>query len=211
VSWLVIGPHGKHFGYRGWTRVESASTLKVMFLVAYLRQPSVRDRDLRQWERDLLAPMIKRSDNVAATRVDDMLGPQPMYHLAHDAGMRSFHFVMHPWGASTVTAADMAPFMFHLERFIPDRHERYAKYLLSHVTASQRWGVGRLHFPNWRRYFKGGWGSGSGAVEHQVVLLERGDLRVAAAVMITSSPSHEYAKETLEGVFRRLLPPLPTS
>jgi len=39
--------------------------------------------------------------------------------------------------------------------------------------------------------------------------MERGDLRIAAAVMITNSPSHDYAKETLEGVFRRLLLDLP--
>ncbi len=57
----------------------------------------------------------------------------------------------------------------------------------------------------WALYFKGGWGSGSGAVDHQVALLRRGTRRIAVAIMTTSSPSHEYGKGTLEGVARRLL------
>jgi hypothetical protein len=209
VSFSVIGPRGSHYDFRAATEVPSASVLKVMFLVAYLRRPSVRNRALDGDDRALLGPMIRRSDNVAATRVDDILGPGPMYRLAHDAGMRHFHFVQHPWGLSRVTAADMSRFMDRLDEYVPDRHEAYARFLLAHVTPSQRWGLGRLHHPRWRIYFKGGWGSGSGAVEHQVGFLERGDLRVAVAVMITDSPSHDYAKHTLLGVFRRLLHDLP--
>jgi hypothetical protein len=211
VSFSVIGPHGKQFSYRGLTEVPSASVIKVMFLVAYLRQESVKYRALKQWEKDLLSPMIRRSDNLAATRMSDMLGPKRMYRLARRAGMHHFHFVSHPWGSSTVTAAEQARFMDHLERYIPDRHEPYARYLLAHIITSQRWGIGRVaeRHPNWRFFFKGGWGSGSGAVEHQVAFLERDGMRIAAAVMITGSPSHEYAKETLRGVFARLLRHLP--
>jgi hypothetical protein len=57
----------------------------------------------------------------------------------------------------------------------------------------------------WELYFKGGWGSGTGAVDHQVALLRRGPLRVSVAVMTTSNGSHAYGKATLRGVFRRLL------
>ena len=209
MSFSVVGPNGAHYDFRAARRVPSASVVKVMFLVAYLRRPSVRNRALTDRDRSLLGPMIRRSDNAAATRVDDILGPRPMYRLAHDARMRRFHFVSHPWGNSTVTAADQARFMFHLDDYIPPRHDAYARFLLSHITPSQRWGIGKLDHPKWRFYFKGGWGSGSGAVDHQVAFLERGDLRVAAAVMITDSPSHDYAKHTLFGVFRRLLRELP--
>ena len=58
---------------------------------------------------------------------------------------------------------------------------------------------------DWRLYFKGGWGSGSGAVDHQVALLRRGDLRVSVAIMTTGNGSHTAGKRTLEGVARRLL------
>ena len=54
-------------------------------------------------------------------------------------------------------------------------------------------------------YFKGGWGSGTGAVDHQVALLARGDERIAVAVLTADNGSHAAGKQTLEGVFRRLL------
>lgn len=209
VSFTVIGPKGNAFGWRGDRAVPLASTVKVMFMVAYLRMPSVRDRDLTLRDRELLGPMIKFSDNTAATRVSEIVGGRRLYALARLAGMAHFHFVPHPWGLSSDTSGEEARFMFHLDRYIPPRHDAYARYLLAHITPSQRWGIGRLHHDKWRLYFKGGWGSGTGAVEHQIAFMERGDLRIAAAVMITDSPSHDYAKETLEGVFRRLLLNLP--
>jgi Beta-lactamase enzyme family len=209
VSFTVIGPKGNAYGWRGDRAVPLASTVKVMFMVAYLRMASVRDRDLRPSDKALLAPMIERSDNLAATRVSEIVGGRRLYALARAAGMRHFHFVPHPWGLSSDTSGEEARFMFHLDRFIPPRHDAYARYLLAHITPSQRWGIGRLHHDKWKLFFKGGWGSGTGAVEHQIAFMERGNLRIAAAVMITNSPSHPYAELTLEGMFRRLLYHLP--
>src|SRR5918995_7274507 len=117
VSFAVIGPHGGQFNYRSYTEVPAASVLKVMFMVAYLRQRSVRDRALTGSDKDLLAPMIKRSDNAAATRIADMLGPKPMYRLARRAGMEHFRYTR-PWGLSTVVASEQARFMYRLERYI---------------------------------------------------------------------------------------------
>jgi hypothetical protein len=123
--------------------------------------------------------------------------------------MRHFHFVQHPWGLSTVTAGEQARFMDRLEDYIPARHEAYARSLLAHVVPSQRWGIGKLHHPEWRFYFKGGWGSGTGWACHQVAFLERDGMLIAVAVTIMHSPSFDYAKATLLGVFRRLLHTLP--
>ena len=39
--------------------------------------------------------------------------------------------------------------------------------------AAQRWGIGRVDVDGFRLYFTGGWGSGTGRVEHQVALLTR--------------------------------------
>jgi hypothetical protein len=72
----------------------------------------------------------------------------------------------------------------------------------------QRWGVARAAPRGWRLYFKGGWGSGRGLVDHQAALLVRGRQRVAVAVLTHGNPDHAYATETLRGVFRRLLRPL---
>ena len=208
ISFAVKSPDGRLYAHRGHRVVPAASVLKAMFMVAYLRQPSVRDRRLNDDDRSLLAPMIKRSDNDSATRVADRLGPRPMYRLARDAGMRHFRYTR-PWGASSIDAAEQARFFFHLERYIPERHEDYALYLLSHIVRSQRWGIAELKRPDWKLYFKSGWGSGTGAVSHQVAFLQNGRKRIAVAITIENSPSHEYSTDTLRGIAGRLLRDLP--
>jgi hypothetical protein len=85
------------------------------------------------------------------------------------------------------------------------RHRAYGMHLLASITPSQRWGIGEVAPHGWQLYFKGGWGAGTGEVEHQVVLLRHGPIRLSLAVLITNSPSHAYAKQTLQGVFTRLL------
>lgn len=208
VSFAVIAPGGRMYGYRRAAHVPSASVIKAMFMVAYLRHQDVRNRAIRDSDRALLGPMIKRSDNDAATRVADYLGPQRINRLAELAEMRDFRYTR-PWGLSTISARDQVRFFFRLDRYVPERHEGYARYLLSHIVESQRWGIGRVYRPNWRFFFKGGWGSGTGWVNHQVAFLERGDLRIAVAIMTRDSPSHDYASQTLREVAERLLDDLP--
>src|SRR3954452_23655621 len=103
----------------------SASVVKAMLLVAYLRQHSVRDRPLRSRDRALLAPMIRRSDNVAATRVRDIVGNGGLVRLAHRAGMTRFT-PFASWGSSRITARDQTRFFLHIDRFVPGRHRGYA-------------------------------------------------------------------------------------
>jgi hypothetical protein len=209
ISFAVVNAEGRISGYRMKTSVPAASVLKVMFMVAYLRQKSVRGRDLRDSDADLLRPMIRRSDNTTASRIADMVGPKGMYRLANRANMRDFSYTR-PWGLSRTSARDQARFLFRLKRYIPDRHEAYALRLLRRIVDSQRWGIGQVDTPGWTKHFKGGWGSGSGAVDHQVArLVDRPGTRVGLAVMTTSSPDHTYGKRTLRGVFGRLLSNLP--
>ena len=209
VSFAVKDTRGRIHSHRAAIEVPMASTLKVMFMVAYLRQDSVRNRRLRDSDRALLAPMIRRSDNDTATRIADQLGPRPLYRLARKAKMRDFSYTR-PWGLSQSSARDQARFRFNLKQFVPKRHWAYARRLLAHVVSSQRWGIGRVKTPGWKKLFKGGWGSGTGAVDHQVVLLKRKNgTKVALAVMTTNSPSHHYGKRTLKGTFARLLRKLP--
>jgi hypothetical protein len=190
---------------RGLDRqVPSASVFKAMLLVTYLRQAGVRDRALTAGDRALLAPMIRRSDNVAATRVRDIVGNGAVVRLASQAGMTRFA-VRQIWGLSLITARDQTKFFLHIDRLVPQRHRTYALRLLRTIVPSQRWGMAQVIPDGWRLYFKGGWGSGTGAVDHQVGLLRRGEHRVAIAVLTVNSPSHAYGKATLQGVSRRLL------
>jgi hypothetical protein len=182
----------------------SASVFKAMLLVTYLRQASVRDRPLEGGDKALLSPMIRRSDNVAATRVRDIVGNPAIVRLAHRAGMARFE-IRQVWGLSLITARDQTRFFLDIEHLLPDRHRAYALRLLRTIVPSQRWGMAQVIPDRWRLYFKGGWGSGTGAVDHQVGLLRRGDHRVAIAVLTVNNPSHAYGKATLKGVARRLM------
>ena len=190
---------------RGLDRqVPTASVLKAMLMTAYLRQATVRDRPLSGGDRALLRPMIRRSDNGTATRIRDIVGNGALVRLARRSGMTRFS-VNPVWGLSLTTARDQTQFFLRLEELLPDRHRGYALRLLRNIVPSQRWGMGQTIPDGWTLHFKGGWGSGTGAVDHQVGLLRRGDHRVAIAVMTTGNPSHAYGKATLEGVSRRLM------
>ena len=184
------------------TQVPSASVFKAMLLVTYLRQ--ARHRELTDGDRALLAPMIQRSDNVAAARVRDIVGNAAVMRLARRVGMTRFA-VAQVWGLSKITARDQTKFFLHIDRFVPKPHRAYALHLLKTITPSQRWGMGRVIPDGWRLYFKGGWGSGTGLVDHQVALLRAGADRVAVAVLTTGNPDHAYGEQTLRGVFARLL------
>ncbi|HEX5897583.1 MAG TPA: serine hydrolase [Thermoleophilaceae bacterium] len=184
--------------------VPSASVVKAMLLVAYLRRPDVRERRLRPAERALLGPMIRRSDNAAASQVCNIVGTSGLARLARRVHMTHFH-ATRPWGLSTIDVADQTRFFLGIDHRVPVRHRRYAIRLLGSIVPSQRWGIARERPRGWALYFKGGWGSGTGWADHQVALLRRGRRRLSVTILITSSPSHEYAKETLRGIAARLL------
>jgi beta-lactamase class A len=199
---FAVRTERRFWGFQADRVYPSASVLKAMLLAAYLRH--ARSRPLRRDERALLAPMIRRSDNAAATRIRDRLGNAALVRLARAARMTRFRPAA-VWGLSQITARDQTRFCLSLDALLPARHRAYGLRLLHTIVPSQRWGIARLKLPGWRVYFKGGWGSGSGAVDHQVALLTHGDIRLSVAVLTAANGSHTTGKATLEGVFRRLL------
>lgn len=109
------------------------------------------------------------------------------------------------WGLSRIDAGDQSRFFLDIDRHVVARHRATALRLLAKVVPARRWGVGQVRPRGWELYFKGGWGSGTGAVDHQVALVRRGSTRVAVAVLSTAQGSHAYGKATLRGMFTRLL------
>lgn len=204
VSFAVRTECGE-WGRRQDAHVPSASVLKAMLLVAYLQRGGVRDAPLARDQKALLDPMIRRSDNLAATKVFNIIGPSRLQRDAEGWGMKAFRVSAFPWGMSQVTARDQARFWLHIDRRLPARHRAYGLTLLRTIVPSQRWGVGQARSDGWTLHFKGGWGSGTGAVDHQVALLTRGDQRVSLAVMTTAQGTHAYGKATLRGMAKRLL------
>ena len=208
VTFHVRTERGR-WSYDADRAVPSASVVKAMLMAAYLSRRETRDRPLTASDRRLLDPMIRRSHNRAATRVRDIVGNAALRRLARRAGMA--RFATHPiWGLSRITARDQTRLWLRFESFLPPRHRDYAMQLLRTIVPRQRWGFGALAYPpGWELFFKGGWGSGSGLVEHQVALLRRGAERVAVAILTTGSPSHAYGKQTLRSIAERLLHGLP--
>jgi len=202
VAFATIDQRGRFRGYRVRDTAPTASVIKVMLMTALLRKRG--DHPLRRSDRALLAPMIRRSDNYAATTVRNMVGARRLRRLARVARMRDFQ--LSPiWGLSRSSPRDQVRFMYHLMRYVPGRHRAFARYLLSHVVDWQRWGVGRVVPPHWKLYLKGGWGSGTGLVDHQVALLKHRHRRIALAIFTQLDPGHAYGKRTLRGVAARLL------
>lgn len=201
---FAVRTRDREWGHRRRTAVNSASVFKAMLLVAYLDHPDVRGRALGDADRALLEPMIRYSDNDTATRVRDFLGPARIERLARRAGMGDFRLAV-PWGLSQITASDQSRYFLDLPELTVRRHRDYALKLLAGVVPEQRWGIAAVRPRGWKLHFKGGWGAGTGAVSHQVALLERDGQRVSVAITTNGSPSHAYSQETLRGVARRLL------
>jgi len=194
---------GSHVWGRRLDRVApSASTLKLILLVTELRR--VGDHPLPRADRRLLEPMVRASANGPASALVVRLGRARIEHAARLGGMHRFHLAS-PWGLSTVTARDLTRFALRIETLVPPRHRVYAMRLWRTIVPSQQWGVFRAAPRGWTVHAKGGWGSGTGAVDHQIALLTRGNQRVAAAVLTTSDGTHVYGRATLRGVFARLL------
>ena len=209
ITFAVVDEAGRLHGYHARAVAPSASVLKAMLLVAYLRGPDVRGRDLEQWERDLLRPMIQRSDNGAAVRMIGLVGEARLEALGKTADMDHFRLHWPDWGQSEVTPRGQALFFHGIDRLVPARHRRYAMRLLATVVPSQRWGLGRVPRGLWKLYFKGGWSTGTGLVDHQVALYRAGGERFSLALFTRFDPNHEYGKETLRGLATRLLRGVP--
>ena len=89
IAFAVRTDH-RFYGYRPDHVEWSASVVKAMLMVAYLDQPSVRDRALNAHDRSLLTPMITESDNDAAQRVFDTVGQAALQALANRVGHDAF-------------------------------------------------------------------------------------------------------------------------
>jgi hypothetical protein len=202
ISFAVRTPH-RLYRSDAYRVYRSASVVKAMLMVAYLNHHSVRDRKLTAADHALIAPMVRRSDNAAASRVRDIVGNAALERLAARAGMGRFATTP-SWGDTQITAAGQTKLFLRIDRYVGRRHRATAMRLLRTVIAPQRWGIARAPHPGWALHFKGGWGD-YGEVDHQVALLRNGRRRLSVAILMTGFPSHGYGKRTLEGIARRLL------
>ena len=200
VAVAVVDSRGRLYGYHPWRRFTTASVVKAMILVTYLRQ----HRTVSPAMQSVLRRMITVSDNSAADLTYRLVGRSAVQRLARVAHMRSFT-AGGAWIVSRVAPADMARFFRDMEQYIPSRHRRFANGLLSHVVSSQSWGIPvAAAGTGYRVYFKPGW-LGAWILANEAARLERKRVTIGLAVFTDSNPSSSYGKETIAGVTARLL------
>jgi zinc D-Ala-D-Ala dipeptidase len=207
-SWALIDSWGRPHGFAQHRTYVSASLVKAMLLVAYLR--GIGDRAPDAGERASLGPMITVSSNDAADTIYYRVGDAALYRLAKRAGMTSFSVAGY-WGNARFSAEDQARFFNRIDRLVPKASREYARGLLSSIARYQRWGFSRYSLAaGFKTFFKGGWrGTGAGRLVHEAALFERGHTRISMAVLSDANPSHDYGTETLRGVAQRLFTPEP--
>jgi hypothetical protein len=200
VAVAFVDSRGRGYGYHASDRFITASVVKSMLLVAYLRRHS----KLGPAVRATLSRMITVSDNDAADTVYRSVGRRGLTRFADRAGMRSFR-AAGSWILCRVAAADMARFFRDMERYIPKDHRRFANGLLAGIVSYQRWGIPAAAEPRgYRVFFKPGW-LGAWTLANEAARLERRRVRIGLAVFTDDNPGPAYGKETIAGVTARLL------
>jgi D-alanyl-D-alanine dipeptidase len=202
-SWSLVDSWGRVHGFAPHRVYVSASLVKAMLLVAYLR--GIGNRMPDGAERASLGPMITESSNDAADAIYYRVGDAGLYGVAKLGHMAHFSVAGY-WGNAQFSAEDQARYFNRIDRLVPQRSRRYARGLLSSIVSYQRWGFSSFAgAAGFRTFFKGGWrGTGAGQLVHEAALFERGDTRLSMAVLTDANPSHDYGTETLRGVAQRV-------
>ncbi len=207
LAFAVVDSEGRESGvHEHWTFV-SASVVKAMLLVAYLRRLDAHGQhSIDSYSNSFLYPMINVSDNNAATQTWSIVGDSGLYAVAHAAGMQDFSIVG-IWANAQISAYDQAKFFFEMDSLIPHEFVGYARHLLSTIAAYESWGIPAIARPRgYNVFFKGGWrGTGLGQLVHQIGRLEGHKRVFSIAVMTDGDPSMGYGIDTIQGVTASLL------
>ncbi len=207
LAFAVIDSEGRMSGVYPHARFVSASVVKAMLLVAYLRRLHAQGQHrVDSRSNSFLFPMINVSDNSAATQTYSIVGDGGLYGVARAAGMTDFS-VAGFWANAQISAADQARFFFQMDSLIPREFVGYARFLLSTIAGYESWGIPAVARPRgYAVFFKGGWrGTGLGQLVHQAARLEGHRRTFAVAVMTDGDPSMAYGIGTIQGVTGNLL------
>lgn len=183
----------------------AASAIKATILAALLRKAQEQHRQLTTSEKSLAWRMITLSDNDAATALWNDVGFSHMQHFLNLAKMSQTKLAQ-AWGLSLLTAHDETLLLTMLSgpnRILSEASRVYAQYLMSHVTASQRWGVPAGAPKTVTVHVKNGWlpypVSSDWEINSIGFFTSRHPYRVYEIAMLThANPSMAYGIETIE-------------
>jgi beta-lactamase class A len=209
IPHIALVAEGRSYGWRSLASVPAASTIKPFLMVAYLDQPSVRNRSLTQDEQDLLTEMVGGSNNAATAAIYGRLDPRWVRAEKRKFGLPHLQIPPTDWGAARTTAAEQAYFFSNILLETPPRHRAFAQATLGSSPPEQQWGILQARPPGWTVLSKNGWGSPNGEFAASLGLFIHGPRRVALAIYVTASPSRDYAQETIAGLAQRIMRPGP--
>jgi hypothetical protein len=207
TAFAVVDTEGRLSGVNVHWTFTTASVVKAMLLVAYLRRlDAMGQHTVDSYSDSFLYPMIHVSDNNAATQCWSIVGDSGLYSVAGAAGMSEFS-VSGLWGTAQLSPADQARFFFEMDSLIPREFVGYARYLLSTIIAWQSFGIPVVARPlGYNVFFKdGSEPTGLGQLVHQVARLEGHGRTFSLAVMTDGDPTMQYGIDTLQGVAQALL------
>jgi Beta-lactamase enzyme family len=194
--------------YQSTKRFYAASVIKVTILAALLRKTQEQNRQLTAREKHDAWLMITQSDNKAANALWADVGYKFVQHFLDLAGMKQTSLDPH-WGLTRITAHDELTLLTLIsgENKVLSKPSRiYARYLMAHVTSSQRWGVPAgaptsmiVHVKNgWLPYPSSDWeinSIGTFTNAHRAYLI----------VLLTyGNPSMAYGINTIEGAAKTI-------
>lgn len=205
----------------------AASVVSLEILEAVLYQRTTQRTVLSLAEQELSPAMIEQSDDAAATTLwRDVGGAKGMRAFDHQAGLAHTSpsacvqcpgFSGPGWALTSTVPQDQVALLRQLvqpSRLLDKNDQKYALYLLEHVTSAQRWGVSAGVPAGVTVALKnGGLSLNAGNSDWQVnsVGWVSGDGRsYLMSVLSTGNPSEEYGIATLNHlgamVWRALAP-----
>lgn len=181
----------------------AASVMKVAILGSLLRKVQQEHRWLTKNELHEAWLMITQSDNDAADDIWFEVGMPFVQHFLDLAKMKQTVLNKH-WGLSQITAHDellLLQLITGDNKVLDQRSRIYARYLMGHVTASQRWGVPAGAPSDVTVHVKNGWLPYPGSQwEINSIGTFTSTHRAYLIVMLTyDNPSMEYGIDTIEG------------
>ncbi|MGY0023259.1 serine hydrolase [Streptomyces sp. YJ-C3] len=183
---------------------DSASIVKVLMLEATLRRAQQRGRPLTPWEGRNLRPMIRSSDNAAASRLWNDLGRPYLAGTLRRAGTTRTSLGPYGyWGLTRTTAADQLRLLGGLTGPRPFvTYRAYGLKLMSEVRKDQRWGVTAGMPRGLRAHLKNGWlpRATHGWRIHSIGAFTGGGRTYRIAVLSHDNPSMAYGVRTVERV-----------
>lgn len=207
---------GRVYRYRKTERLITASTAKVLILMALLRKTPWKklDRATRH-DADI---MIRYSDNHAADRLWLRIGgatgftkAAKKYGLRHTSGVAGDCVDLYCWGITRTSAEDQVRLMKALvsgKSPLPAEQRAHVLRLMGKVIDGQDWGVSAGACKGDHVALKNGWLKRVSTKRWAVVtvgLIRGHGHDYAVAVLSEGSPEVGYGIATVEGVVTRIL------